>query len=37
MPCGEGQDMNRWTIEDVVSYVSSIDICAEYAQVSRDK
>lgn len=34
MPCGDGQAVNRWTIEDVVNYVSSIDICAEYAQVS---
>ncbi|XP_063974441.1 NHS-like protein 3 isoform X2 [Diachasmimorpha longicaudata] len=33
MPCGDGQAVNRWTIEEVVSYVSSIDICAEYAQV----
>ncbi|KAG7210983.1 hypothetical protein KM043_016352 [Ampulex compressa] len=32
MPCGDGQAVNRWTIEDVVNYVSSIDICAEYAQ-----
>lgn len=37
MPCGDGQAVNRWTIEDVVNYVSSIDICAEYAQVSRGK
>lgn len=35
IPCGDGQAVNRWTIEDVVNYVSSIDICAEYAQVSR--
>ncbi|KAF3428681.1 hypothetical protein E2986_00954 [Frieseomelitta varia] len=34
MPCGDGQAVNRWTVEDVVNYVSSIDICAEYAQVS---
>nr|XP_050857529.1 uncharacterized protein LOC127067062 isoform X9 [Vespula vulgaris] len=34
MPCGDGQAVNRWTIEDVVNYVSSIDICAEYAQHS---
>ncbi|XP_070525407.1 uncharacterized protein [Cardiocondyla obscurior] len=34
IPCGDGQAVNRWTIEDVVNYVSSIDICAEYAQVS---
>ena len=34
MPCGDGQAVNRWTVEDVVSYVSSIEICAEYAQVS---
>nr|XP_033323423.1 uncharacterized protein LOC117218845 isoform X1 [Megalopta genalis] len=33
MPCGDGQAVNRWTIEDVVNYVSSIDSCAEYAQV----
>ncbi|XP_057335562.1 uncharacterized protein LOC130674285 [Microplitis mediator] len=32
MPCGDGQAVNRWSIEDVVNYVSSIDICAEYAQ-----
>lgn len=35
IPCGDGQAVNRWTIEDVVNYVSSIDICAEYAQVSQ--
>ncbi|XP_060823464.1 uncharacterized protein LOC132911088 isoform X1 [Bombus pascuorum] len=35
MPCGDGQAVNRWTIEDVVNYVSSIDICAEYAQVRK--
>lgn len=35
MPCGDGQAVNRWTIEDVVNYVSSIDSCAEYAQVSH--
>ncbi|XP_076284609.1 uncharacterized protein LOC143211076 isoform X1 [Lasioglossum baleicum] len=35
MPCGDGQAVNRWTIEDVVTYVSSIDSCAEYAQVSH--
>ncbi|KAF7393108.1 serine/threonine-protein kinase Warts-like isoform X6 [Vespula maculifrons] len=35
MPCGDGQAVNRWTIEDVVNYVSSIDICAEYAQVRQ--
>ncbi|KAG8035240.1 hypothetical protein G9C98_001730 [Cotesia typhae] len=34
MPCGDGQAVNRWSIEDVINYVSSIDICAEYAQVS---
>ncbi|XP_072766703.1 uncharacterized protein [Anoplolepis gracilipes] len=36
MPCGDGQAVNRWTIEDVVNYVSSIDICAEYAQNFRE-
>jgi len=36
IPCGDGQAVNRWTIEDVVNYVSSIDICAEYAQVSHE-
>ncbi|KZC14161.1 hypothetical protein WN55_06583, partial [Dufourea novaeangliae] len=36
MPCGDGQAVNRWTIEDVVNYVSSIDSCAEYAQVSHN-
>ncbi|TGZ48667.1 Uncharacterized protein DBV15_11990 [Temnothorax longispinosus] len=35
IPCGDGQAVNRWTIEDVVNYVSSIDICAEYAQITR--
>ncbi|OAD60267.1 hypothetical protein WN48_06117 [Eufriesea mexicana] len=35
MPCGDGQAVNRWTIEDVVNYVSSIDICAEYAQLMQ--
>lgn len=34
MPCGDGQSVNRWSVDDVVAYVSSIDICAEYAQVS---
>lgn len=34
MPCGDGQAVNRWTVEDVVNYVSTIEICAEYAQVS---
>ncbi|XP_076678901.1 uncharacterized protein LOC143374557 isoform X2 [Andrena cerasifolii] len=36
MPCGDGQAVNRWTIEDVVNYVSSIDSCAEYAQNFRE-
>ncbi|XP_024945523.1 uncharacterized protein LOC107272513 isoform X3 [Cephus cinctus] len=36
MPCGDGQAVNRWTIEEVVNYVSSIDICAEYAQNFRE-
>lgn len=34
MPCGDGQVVNRWTVDDVVNYVASIDICAEYAQVN---
>ncbi|XP_046594869.1 uncharacterized protein LOC107224198 isoform X1 [Neodiprion lecontei] len=33
MPCGDGQSVNRWSVDDVVNYVSSIDICSEYAQV----
>ncbi|XP_043271105.1 uncharacterized protein [Venturia canescens] len=36
MPCGDGQAVNRWTVEDVVSYVSSIEICAEYAPNFRE-
>lgn len=35
MPCGDGQSVNRWSVEEVVNYVSSIDICSEYAQVSE--
>ncbi|XP_048516001.1 uncharacterized protein LOC105692376 isoform X3 [Athalia rosae] len=36
MPCGDGQSVNRWSVEDVVNYVSSIDICSEYAQNFRE-
>ena len=31
----EGQSIAHWTVEDVCSFVSSIDICAEYEKVSR--
>lgn len=31
------EEVNSWTIDDVCNFVSSIDICAEYAKVSYDK
>jgi hypothetical protein len=31
---GEAEAMAQWSVEDVFSFVSSIDICAEYAPVS---
>lgn len=34
-PC-EGQAVSHWTVDDVCSFVASIDICAEYAQVGHD-
>lgn len=35
-PCSEseGQSIAHWTVDDVCSFVSSIDICAEYEKVS---
>ncbi|KAJ8669803.1 hypothetical protein QAD02_001062, partial [Eretmocerus hayati] len=33
-PCGsDAKPITGWSVDDVVSYVSSIDICAEYAQI----
>lgn len=29
------EDVSSWTVDDVCNFVSSIDICAEYAQVSN--
>lgn len=29
------EDISHWTVDDVSNFVSSIDICAEYAQVRR--
>lgn len=29
------EDISNWTVDDVCSFVSSIDICAEYVQVSH--
>ncbi|PSN41579.1 hypothetical protein C0J52_17897, partial [Blattella germanica] len=31
---GEAQAMSHWSVDDVCSFVSTIDICAEYASVS---
>lgn len=33
---GDPQAMAQWSVEDVCSFVASIDICAEYAPVSVD-
>lgn len=30
------EDISNWTVDDVCNFVSGIDICAEYAQVSGD-
>lgn len=30
------EDVSSWTVDDVCNFVSSIDICAEYVQVSED-
>ncbi|XP_065339601.1 uncharacterized protein Samuel isoform X3 [Cloeon dipterum] len=35
-PC-EGQGISHWGVEDVCSFVASIDICAEYTQVFREQ
>jgi hypothetical protein len=34
-PC-EGQAVAHWTVDDVCTFVASIDICAEYAQVGPE-
>ncbi|XP_063917842.1 uncharacterized protein LOC135133376 isoform X2 [Zophobas morio] len=31
------EDVSSWTVDDVCNFVSSIDICAEYAQNFRDQ
>lgn len=31
------EDISGWTVDDVVNFVGSIDICAEYAQNFRDQ
>lgn len=33
---GDAQAMAQWSVEDVCSFVASVDICAEYAPVSVD-
>lgn len=33
---GDSQTITQWSVEDVCSFVASIDICAEYAPVSVD-
>jgi hypothetical protein len=33
---GDAQAMAQWSVEDVCSFVASVDICAEYASVSVD-
>lgn len=30
------EDTSSWTVDDVYSFVASIDICAEYAQVCKN-
>ncbi|XP_023245939.1 mucin-5AC-like [Copidosoma floridanum] len=35
-PCGDGQAVGRWSVEEVAAFVSSIDICSEYAQSFRE-
>ncbi|KAJ8965108.1 hypothetical protein NQ314_004332 [Rhamnusium bicolor] len=31
------EDISNWTVDDVCNFISSIDICAEYAQVSGQR
>ncbi|GJQ86385.1 hypothetical protein Trydic_g4959 [Trypoxylus dichotomus] len=33
----QSEDISSWTVDDVCNFVSSIDICAEYAQNFRDQ
>lgn len=32
----QSEEVNAWSVEDVCNFVGSIDICAEYVQVSID-
>lgn len=32
----QSEEINSWTVDDVCSFVASIDICAEYVKVSED-
>lgn len=33
----EASDLTQWTVEDVVTFVSSVETCSEYAEVSHFK
>ncbi|KAG7273834.1 hypothetical protein CRUP_011126 [Coryphaenoides rupestris] len=36
-PAGPGEELSKWSVEDVCGFISSLAGCAEYAQVFREQ